>query len=74
MENKVRYKRINIFIISIISLLFGIIGIYQISISGSIIEDMPKKSGFFKDILFFDNEFNGIVPLEIIVDTKRKGF
>lgn len=73
MENKVRYKRINIFIISIISLLFGIIGIYQISISGSIIEDMPKKSGFFKDILFFDNEFNGIVPLEIIVDTKRKG-
>jgi predicted RND superfamily exporter protein len=34
---------------------------------------MPKKSGFFKDILFFDDEFNGIVPIEIIVDTKRKG-
>lgn len=73
MENKVRNKRINVFIISIISLLFGIIGVYQINISGSIIEDMPKKSGFFKDILFFDDEFNGIVPIEIIVDTKRKG-
>ena len=73
MENKVRNKRINVFIISIISLLFGIIGVYQIDISGSIIEDMPKKSGFFKDILFFDDEFNGIVPIEIIVDTKRKG-
>jgi predicted RND superfamily exporter protein len=73
MENKVRNKRINVFIISIISLLLGIIGVYQIDISGSIIEDMPKKSGFFKDILFFDDEFNGIVPLEIIVDTKRKG-
>ena len=23
-------------------------------ISGSLIEDMPKKAGFFKDILFFD--------------------
>ncbi|MCH1453155.1 MAG: efflux RND transporter permease subunit [Flavobacteriaceae bacterium] len=73
MENKVRNKRINVFIISIISLFFGIIGVYQIDISGSIIEDMPKKSGFFKDILFFDDEFNGIVPIEIIVDTKRKG-
>ena len=73
MENKVRYKRINVYIISIFSLIFGIIGIYQISISGSIIEDMPKKSDFFKDILFFDDEFNGIVPIEIIVDTQRKG-
>ena len=73
MEDKVRYKRINVFIISIISLIFGITGIYQINISGSIIEDMPKKSDFFKDILFFDEEFNGIVPIEIIIDTKRKG-
>ena len=73
MEDKVRYKRINVFIISIISLIFGITGIYQINISGSIIEDMPKKSDFFKDILFFDDEFNGIVPIEIIIDTKRKG-
>ena len=73
MENKVRYKRINVFILSILSLIIGIIGIYQINISGSIIEDMPKNSEFFKDILFFDDEFNGVVPIEIIVDTKRKG-
>ena len=73
MEDKVRYKRINVYIISILSLIFGIIGIYQINISGSIIEDMPKKSSFFKDILFFDKEFNGIVPIEVIIDTKRKG-
>jgi hypothetical protein len=73
MEDKVKHKRINVFIISILSLMFGIIGIYQINISGSIIEDMPKKSAFFKDILFFDEEFNGIVPIEVIIDTKRKG-
>ena len=33
---------------------------------------MPKKQDFFKDIVFFDEQFNGIVPLQIIVDTKRK--
>lgn len=73
MEDKVRHKKINVYVISIVSLMLGIIGIYQINISGSIIEDMPKKSEFFKDILFFDDEFNGVVPIEIIVDTRRKG-
>ena len=73
MEDRVKHNRINVYVISIFSLVMGIIGIYQINISGSIIEDMPKKSEFFKDILFFDAEFNGIVPIEIIVDSRRKG-
>jgi len=33
---------------------------------------MPKKAEFFKDIKFFEEEFDGIMPLEILVDTKRK--
>ncbi len=72
MEAKVRHKRINTYIITLIALVASIIGIYQIEISGSILEDMPKKQSFFKDILFFDREFEGIVPLEILIDTQRK--
>ena len=72
MEKNVRNRRINTYIISLILLVTSIIGIYQIRISGSILEDMPQKKEFFKDIVFFDNEFNGIVPLEILIDTKRK--
>lgn len=72
MENKVRFYRLNVFIIALLGLVIGIIGIYQIRISGSLIEDMPKKSEFFQDILFFDESFNGIVPLEIWIDSKRK--
>jgi predicted RND superfamily exporter protein len=33
---------------------------------------MPKSAPFFKDILFFDANFNGIVPLEIWIDSKRE--
>jgi predicted RND superfamily exporter protein len=72
MEGKVRQKRINTYIVALIALVASIIGIYTINISGSILEDMPKKQSFFKDILFFDREFDGIVPLEILIDTKRK--
>ncbi len=67
----VKEKRIAIYVISIILLVASIIGIYQIDISGSPIEDMPKNEQFFKDIRFFEQEFDGIMPVEIVVDTKR---
>ena len=68
----VKDNRIGVYITSIILLIFGIIGIYEIRISGSIIEDMPKKTAFFDDIRFFEKEFDGVMPLEIMIDTKRK--
>lgn len=67
----VKEKRIAIYITSIVLLIASIIGIYQIDISGSPIEDMPKNEQFFKDIRFFEEEFDGIMPVEIVVDTKR---
>jgi len=68
----VKEKRITIYVISIALILVCIIGIYKIKVSGSLIEDMPKKAEFFSDIRFFEEEFNGIMPMEIMVDTKRK--
>lgn len=72
MEHMVRHKRIAIYCTSLILLIVSIIGIYKIKVSGSVIEDMPQESGFVKDIRFFEQEFNGIMPVEIMVDTKRK--
>lgn len=68
----VKERRIAIYITSIGLLIVCIIGIYKIKISGSLIEDMPKRAEFFSDIKFFEEEFNGIMPMEIMVDTKRK--
>ncbi len=72
MERIVRDKRITVYVIAILSLIVSIIGIYQIRISGSPIEDMPQSAEFFDDIRFFEEEFNGIMPVEIVVDANRK--
>ncbi len=72
MENTVKKHRITVYIVSLSVLIASIIGIYQIKISGSIIEDLPKSATFYKDIRFFEDEFNGIMPLEITIDTKRR--
>jgi len=70
-ENTIRHHRVAVFSTAIGLLVLGIIGIYQIKVSGSIIEDMPKKTGFYNDILFYEKEFDGVMPLEIVIDTKK---
>ena len=71
-ERMVKERRITIYISAVLLLCASIIGIYNIKISGSLIEDMPKNTGFFDDIRFFEKEYEGIMPLEIMVDTKKK--
>ena len=70
-ERMVKNHRITIYISSIALLVASIIGIYSIKISGSLLEDMPQQADFFKDIRFFEKEFNGVLPLEIVIDTKQ---
>ena len=68
----VKENRFTIYVVAISLLVISIIGIYKMRISGSLIEDMPKKEAFFQDIVFFEKEFDGVMPLEIMIDTKRK--
>ena len=68
----IKTNRFSIYAASVALLVFSIIGIYEMRISGSLIEDMPKKEAFFQDIVFFEKEFDGVMPLEIMIDTKRK--
>ena len=71
-ENIVRFKRKTIYIIYILLLLFSVVGVLQMKVSGSLIGEMPKNASFFKDILFYEKEFNGVMPLEIMINTKHK--
>jgi len=72
MENMVRKQRIAIYITTVSVIILSMIGLYLIRVSGSLIEDMPKGKQFYKDIKFFESEFGGIMPLEILIDTKRE--
>jgi len=71
MIDKVRHRRIAIYITTFVMVVISIIGVYLIRVSGSLIEDMPKGKEFYKDIRFFEEEFGGIMPLEILIDTKK---
>lgn len=71
-EHIVKTKRTYIYSIYGLLLVFSVIGVVQMKVSGSLIGEMPKTASFFKDIVFFEKEFNGVMPLEIMIDTKHK--
>ncbi|WP_418264242.1 efflux RND transporter permease subunit [Flavobacterium faecale] len=71
-EKMVKYNRRYVYAVAIVLFIISTFGALKIQTSGSLIEDMPQNTPFFKDILFFENEFNGVMPLEITIDTKRK--
>jgi predicted RND superfamily exporter protein len=72
MEKMVKNQRITIYFTTVLVIVLSIIGVYKIKVSGSLIEDMPKNTEFYKDIKFFEKEFGGIMPLEILIDTKKE--
>ncbi len=71
-EHIVKTKRTYIYSIYGLLLVFSVIGVVRMKVSGSLIGEMPKSASFFKDIVFFEKEFNGVMPLEIMIDTKHK--
>jgi uncharacterized protein len=71
-EKVVKTKRTYIYSVYVLLLLFSVVGVMQMKVSGSLIGEMPKSASFFKDILFYEKEFNGVMPLEIMINTKHK--
>jgi predicted RND superfamily exporter protein len=50
----------------------SIAGIFKLKSLGYIVDDLPKKDHLYTDLRFFENNFKGVMPLEIVIDTKKK--
>ncbi|MBC7902236.1 MAG: MMPL family transporter [Gemmatimonadaceae bacterium] len=50
----------------------SIVGITRLRSEGFIVDDLPKKDKIFRDLKYFESNFKGVMPLEIVIDTKQK--
>jgi predicted RND superfamily exporter protein len=65
------HKKI-VYTISIVFSLIAFAGIYHLKNKGFIVDDLPKTDKVYSDLKWFENNFKGIMPLEIMVDGKKK--
>ena len=57
---------------TIVIVAISISGIFKLKTLGYIVDDLPKSDKIYTDLRFFETNFKGIMPLEILVDTKKK--
>ena len=61
-----------IYVTTAIVLGISVMGIFRLHSEAFIVDDLPKTDKIYTDLKFFEKNFNGVMPLEIVVDTKRK--
>jgi uncharacterized protein len=58
--------------ITLVVLIFSVMGIFRIKSEGYIVDDLPRSNKIYTDLKWFEKNFRGVMPLEIMVDTKKK--
>jgi predicted RND superfamily exporter protein len=58
--------------VTIVVTIIAIAGIFRLKSESYIVDDLPKNDKIYTDLKWFENYFKGIMPLEIIVDTKKE--
>jgi predicted RND superfamily exporter protein len=61
-----------IYSITAVLVVISFIGIFRLKSEGFIVDDLPKSEKIYTDLKFFEKNFKGVMPLEIVVDTKKK--
>ncbi|HWY36412.1 MAG TPA: MMPL family transporter, partial [Nitrosopumilaceae archaeon] len=52
--------------------LFSIYGITRIKSVGFVVDDLPKKDPVLTDLHYFEQNYGGVLPFEITLDTKKE--
>ena len=61
-----------IYSVTMIITLISMIGVLKINVNGYVVDDLPQNSPIIRDLKFFETNFEGILPLEVSIDTRKK--
>jgi len=68
----VHNKRTALYIIVAAITIIGGLGMFTIKKIGYVVDDLPKSDPIYKDLRFFEKNFKGVLPFEILIDTKKE--
>lgn len=61
-----------IYTVTFVIVAASVAGIFRLKSIGYIVDDLPKTDKIYTDLKFFEKNFKGVMPLEILVDTRKK--
>ncbi|PKP22955.1 MAG: transporter [Bacteroidetes bacterium HGW-Bacteroidetes-21] len=64
--------RVIVFTFTILLVGISIFGALKIHTSGKVVDDLREDDPIYLDLCFFEDNFKGVMPFEISIDTKKK--
>lgn len=61
-----------IYFTTALAIIVSIAGITKLKTQAFIVDDLPQKDKIYTDLKYFESNFGGIMPVEILIDTKKK--
>lgn len=60
-----------VYISNTLLIVLGIWGMTMLKPLAYLVDDLPETSGVRSDLKFFEENFSGVMPLEVVIDTKK---
>ncbi|MFM9946121.1 MAG: efflux RND transporter permease subunit [Bacteroidia bacterium] len=71
--NLITLRRKLVYAVTIIVSIISIIGLFFITSVGYMVDDISEKDPLYIDLKFFEKNIKGVMPFEIVVDSKTNG-
>ena len=62
-----------IYSLTAIMTVVAIWGLFRLKDESRIVDDLPEDDPVLTDLRFFERNFHGVMPLEVVIDTHKKG-
>ena len=69
----VKKKKRVIYLISTIMFISSLLGLWHIHSNSYIVDDVPHNGNLYQDLKWFEKNYKGIMPFEILIDTRKAG-
>jgi uncharacterized protein len=66
----VHHHRRKIYLVVTVLTVISLAGMTRANIKGYLVDDLPKNHPVYHDLRFFESNFNGVLPFEVLIDTK----
>lgn len=61
-----------IYLVTAVLMVAATAGTFRLQSNAYMVDDVPKTDKIYTDLKFFEKNFKGVMPLEIVIDTRKK--
>jgi len=73
LERIVLHHRPLVYSVTALVVVIGLVGVSRLRSDTRVVDDLPQDHAIMEDLRFLEQRFGGVMPLEVMVDTRKKG-